>query len=910
VARVLLTDGSSQIYRAFHAMARTAGRPLAAADGTPTGALLTFLQVLRKAMATHAPDMVAVAFDLPGPTFRHERLDSYKAKRQEMPEELEVQLHLAREALAAMGLRVVEVPGYEADDVIATLARQAREQGHEVVILSSDKDLLQLVRPGVVMHHALRDEVMDEAAVEAYFGVPPQRVADVLAIMGDASDNIPGVRGIGDKGATQLVQLYGDVETILASTSRIAQDERLGRLRKRLAQLLTEHAQDARLARELVALADDMTLPVTLPDLEPQPADTQACTTLFSRLGLRRFLDEYGQHRPETKALADVSTSGAVYATVDSPELLEALAGKLRAAGRFALDTETDGRDVHSARLVGIALSTAPLSGDYLPICHVAGTCLPLPLVREKLGPLLADPSLRKVGQNCKFDIEVLERHALPVKGVVMDTMIASYLLDSSRRSHDLDSLAEDHLGYRTITYAEVAGTGKDERTLDQVGIAEVTRYSGEDADVSLRLADTLAPRIEQAGLSRVFHEIEMPLVPVLASMELTGVRVDALVLSEISAELDKRLFELTHEIHRLAGHEFSIASPKQLATVLFDELGLVPRGRTVKTGARSTAFEVLEQLASEHPLAALVLEHRELSKLKGTYVDVLPTLVKNTTGRVHTSYNQSVAATGRLSSSDPNLQNIPIRTELGRRVRRAFVPAPGRLFVGADYSQVELRVMAHVSEDDTLCAAFAAGEDIHRTTAAQVFGVAPELVTTEMRTRAKEVNFGVLYGMTAHGLAQRLGCSRHVAQEIIERYFARLPRVKQTIERIIREVRDDPKHEARTLYGRARAFPDIVSRNQGQRQFAERASVNTVVQGTAADLIKLAMIDLHARLAEQSPESRLILQVHDELVVEAPEKDAERVKAIVVDAMENVEELRAPLRVAASVGASWYELK
>jgi DNA polymerase-1 len=911
VAKLLLADGTSQIYRAFHAMARSAQRPLSAPDGTPTGALLTFVEGMRKVLAQHAPDRVAVAFDRPEPTFRHERFPAYKAQRDAMPEDLAVQLRLAHDVLPAMGLRALEVPGIEADDIIATLARQARERGDDVVVVSSDKDLMQLVRPGTVMHHAQRDEVYDVPGVTKAFGVPPERVPDVLAIMGDASDNIPGVKGIGEVGAKQLVSLYGGLEEILAAAPRLAEDERLGRLRKRLGALLLEHAAEARLARELVVLKDDVALPVTLEDLDVRPPDRARCTELFTRLGFRRLLDELGDASSAAGLeLASHATSGAAYGIVSTEADLEALCARLRAAGRFALDTETDGRDPQESSLVGIAACTAPGEAAYVPVRHVGGPNLDLDVVRRLLGPLLRDARVGKVGQNCKFDVEVLARHGMAVDGLVHDTMIASYLLDANRRSHDLDSLAADHLGYRTITYEDVAGRGDAQLTLDQVDAEAVARYSGEDADVALRLAQVFGPRIEAEGLGQVFHEIEMPLVPVLADMEATGVRVDPGVLRELGQQIQTRLTELTREIHALAGREFAINSPKQLAEVLFDDLHLQPRGRTAKTGARSTAIDVLEELASEHPLAERVMEHRELSKLKGTYLDVLPGLVHARTGRVHTSYNQSVAATGRLSSSDPNLQNIPIRTELGRQVRRAFVPGEGSVFVGADYSQVELRVMAHLSDDETLCAAFARGEDIHRRTASQVFGVALEAVTPELRSRAKEVNFGVLYGMTAHGLSQRLGITRTEAQGVIDRYFARMPRVQETVQRLIREVRESPRHEARTLFGRFRCLPDIVSKNQGQRSFAERAAVNTVVQGTAADLIKLAMIRLHARLRTEEPDAKMILQVHDELVVEAPRAAGERVRAIVVDAMENVYPLRTRLEVASSTGASWYDLK
>jgi DNA polymerase-1 len=779
------------------------------------------------------------------------------------------------------------------------------------VILSSDKDLLQLVGEGVSFHHTVRDKLLTTETAEEVYGLPPARIRDYLAILGDASDNIPGVKGIGAKGALSLVRAYGSLDDILAKTGEIADNEELGRTRKRMAKLLGEQEDSARLAWELIGLDDDAPVEASLDELKPQEPDTEGCNELFGRLGFTRLLADLGVDGAKAAPENNADTRDADYRVVADAEGLAALAKSLRSAGRFALDTETDGIDSHAARLVGLSMSIAAGEGVYIPVRSPEGQAeVSLATVCETLGPLLADPAVEKVLQNAKYDLCVLERHGLNVEGVEFDTMLASYLLDSQRRSHSLDSLASDLLGYDTISFEDLAGKGKDQVTLDQVDVERVGRYAAEDTDVTWQISEILRPQIEESGVERVFREIEMPLVPVLTRMELAGVKVDASVLEEFSQELETRLGGLQVEIHEKAGREFNIASPKQLAEVLFDEIGLKPRGRSTKSGARSTAVDVLEQLALEHPLPALILEFRELSKLKGTYVDVLPTLVLEETGRVHTTYNQVAAATGRLSSQDPNLQNIPIRTELGRRIREAFVAEDGHVLIGADYSQVELRIMAHVSEDEALCEAFRNGEDIHRRTAAEVFGVMPELVTDDLRRRAKEVNFGVLYGMGAFGLAQRLGIARREAQGIIDTYFARLPKVRETIDRLIAAARDDENHEAHTLFGRARALPEIASRNQGRRAFAERAAVNSVIQGTAADLIKIAMIRLDESLRAKSPESRLLLQVHDELVVEAPESEAEAVEALVVEAMEGVHELLVPLDVVAHRGRSWYELK
>jgi DNA polymerase-1 len=696
---------------------------------------------------------------------------------------------------------------------------------------------------------------------------------------------------------------------MLASTEAIEADPELGPRRKRMAAALAEHAGEARLARRLVSLETDVPLPVDLADLRPRSPDREACAALFGRLGLAKMLETLGLEAA-TPELATLESRPADYRVVRDRAALEELASGLGQAGRFALDTETDDRNPLRAKLVGLSVVTEPGSGAYVPVGHVEGENASLTDVRLLLGPVLADAKVAKVGQNAKFDLEVLARHDLPVAGLAFDTMVASYLLDSSRRSHALDQLAADCLGYRPISYSEVARRGDEEVTLDLVDVERVADYCCEDGDVALQLARLFEPRLAEAGLTELFDAIEMPLVPVLAAMELAGVRVDPAVLAELSVQLSARLEALTHEIHDLAGRELNIASPKQLGEVLFDELGLRPRGRTAKTGARSTSVEILEELAAEHPLPGLVLEHRELSKLKGTYLDVLPRLIDPATGRVHPSYNQSVAATGRLSCSDPNVQNIPVRTELGRRIRRAFVAEEGFLLVGADYSQVELRVMAHVSGDETLIDSFARGVDIHSATAQAMFGVPAGQVTPQLRARAKEINFGVLYGMTAHGLAQRLSVGRGEAQAIIDRYFSSHAGVRDTVQRIIAECREDREHRVRTIFGRYRALPDIVSRNQGQRGFAERAAVNAVIQGTAADLIKLAMIRLHERLQREEPESRLILQVHDELLVEAPAARAEAVREAVQRTMEGVHPLRVPLVAHGAIGRSWYDLK
>ncbi len=893
VARLLLADGSSQIHRTYHALARQ-GTNLTAPDGTPTGALIAFLNVLRKAVKDHGPTHVAVTFDLRGPTFRHELFPDYKAQRDKTPEDLVTQIALAREVLAALRIPILEKQGFEADDVIATIASRAAADGHDVVILSSDKDLLQLVGPHVVMHHALRDQLMDEAAAREYFGVAPEHVTDVLAIMGDTSDNIPGVKGIGDTGATALVAKYGTIENILESLAAIEADESLGRLRKRNAKLLREQADDVRVAKNLVTLRRDVPLEVTFEALVSTTPDAEATRAVLTRLGLVKLLADL---RLEASAAAPPAPVSALPATAfsvaQSPADIDAVRAAARSAGRLAL-----GLDAEGERMNGLALATAEGAATF--VARENGL-----LEGSSLRDLLADTSTRKVTHDLKA---VLRRaDGLRIAGPTFDSMIASYVLDATRRNHELQDLATEHLGWQPKSASGDAVAG-------QASLAFGTSESraadaAERATLALALESKLRPLVDAGGFAPLLDRIEMPLVPVLAEMEATGVRIDAPVLHELRAEIEHRLGFLTSECHRLAGREFNIASPRQLGEILFDHLGLESKTKTA-TGARSTAQDVLETLAGEHPIVDFVLEHRELSKLVGTYIEVLPRLVDPRTGRVHTTFNQVGAATGRLSSIDPNLQNIPIRTELGRRIRKAFVADEGRVLAGADYSQIELRIMAHLSGDEALCEAFARGEDIHRATAAKMFHVAPELVTPAQRNGAKVINFGLLYGMTAHGVATRLGCSRAEAKALIDGYFGAYPRMRETVDRLIEQARNDPKHEARTLFGRVRRLEELVSRNQGRRAFSERAAVNTVIQGTAADIMKIAMIAAHATLRDKHPTARLILQVHDELVVECDAGEADAVLATLIQAMESAHVLAAPLQAVGGVGSSWYDLK
>ncbi len=885
--RLLIADGSSQIHRTFHALARS-GAALTAPDGRPTGALLSFLNVLRKAVRTHEPTHVAVTFDRSRTSFRTELFPSYKQQRDATPEDLITQIDLAREALAALNIPLVELDDYEADDVIATLAERAAAAGWQVVILSSDKDLMQLVRPGVVLHHASRDEIMDEAAVTERFGVPPDLVADVLAIMGDASDNIPGVRGIGEKGALGLVSRHGGVENILAHLPEIEADEELGRGRKRMVSLLSEQADQLRLARRLTDLVRDAPVPVAIDDLAMRAPDADATRALFGELGLTRLLQDLGLAEGAPSPAAAASSLARVTAglvVAPSRDVMARLADAARSSGTMGLAL-ADGREDGELPLgqpparVGLSAGTE----DAVAIELEAA------VADAGLRAVLADAAVGKAGFGLKTSIRRLGGLGAPVSGDLFDVELASGLIEWGRW-RDLPALA-----------SELAAQDLPEA-------ADPARAAAE-ARACLALEPILRRDLETRGMTRLHAEVEAPAIRVLAEMEDAGITLDPGALEGLRVEMQARLDELTASCHRLAGREFNVASPKQLGEVLFGELGLTPQGKTAKTGVPSTASDVLEAIAGEHAIVPAVLEHREIAKLLGTYVEVLPRLVNPATGRIHATFHQLGAETGRLSCTEPNLQNIPIRSELGRRIRKAFVAAEGMTLIGADYSQVELRIMAHVSGDTALCEAFARGEDIHRATAATMFGIMPDLVTSEMRSRAKVINFGVIYGMTAHGVAQRLGCTRSEGQQLIDGYFGAYPRMRDTVTRLIEEVRQHPRHEARTLFGRARALPEIVSRNQGRRAFAERAAVNTVIQGTAADLMKLAMIRASERLRREFPAARLLVQVHDELVAEAPLAEADAALHAMIQAMEGVSQLRAPLVAQGGKGRTWYDLK
>lgn len=903
----VLVDGSSWLHRAFNALPA-----LSTKAGEPTGALYGVLNMLRKLLIDYQPGYLAVVFDAPGKTFRHHLFTEYKAHRPPLDPTLIQQIEPLHACIRALGLPLLQVVGVEADDVIGTLTQQATTRGLPVIIVSGDKDLAQLVNEQVRMLDTMKNVVTDAAGVEQKFGVPPARIVDWLALVGDSSDNIPGVPGVGAVTATKWLRQYGSLDNLMANAASIP--GKIGdKLRAGLEQLP--------LSRRLATLDCNVALPLAFEDLRPAPPDVAALRALYERYEFRSWLrdlpaDRYEALEPTPVTapaqtvldLAEPSNEPVHYQLVLDQAALDAWLERLRAAELFAFDTETTSLNYQDARIVGVSFAVSPREAAYVPLAHDypgAPDQLNREQVLEQLRPLLEDPARPKLGQHLKYDLHVLANHGVKLRGVRHDTLLESYVLDSTAR-HDMDSLAERHLKLRTIHYADVAGKGAKQLTFNQVTLEQAGPYAAEDADVTLRLHHCLWPRLErESGLKRLYEELEIPLIPVLARMERIGVRVDAAALRQHSGELAKRLWELEQQAYDLAGEKFNLGSPKQLQVILFERLGL-PAGKKTATGQSSTAEDVLQELALNYPLPKVILEHRTLSKLKSTYTDRLPEQIHTRTGRVHTSYHQAVANTGRLSSSDPNLQNIPIRTPEGRRIRQAFVPEPGWVMLAADYSQIELRIMAHLSGDEGLLRAFATGADVHRATAAEVFGVALEEVSTNQRRGAKAINFGLIYGMSAFGLARQLGIERGAAQEYVNRYFARYPGVKAYMDDTRRQAAE--RGYVETVFGRRLYLPDIRARNSQLRQAAERAAINAPMQGTAADIIKRAMLAVDRWLQESSFPARMLMQVHDELVFEVVESAVTEAKERIRAAMAAAAELRVPLEVDVGVGANWDE--
>jgi len=915
---LLLVDGSSWLHRAFNALPS-----LTTQAGEPTGALYGVVNMLHKLLADYQPEALAVVFDAPGPTFRHEWFADYKANRPAIEQALAQQIEPLHAFIRAMGLPLLQISGVEADDVIGTLTQQAKVRGWPVLIVSSDKDLAQLVDEQVRLLDTMKNVITDAAGVEEKFGVLPTQIVDWLALVGDTSDNIPGVPGVGKITAAKWLGQYGSLDALIANAVHIT--GKIGdKLRASLAQLP--------LSRQLATLDCQVPLEITLDDLHPAPPDIVALRVLCEHYEFHSWLRDLSAPAPyageqdlssslplvekrdlssplprtgETLAMKELLPT---YSLVLDQAMLDDWLMRLWAADLFAFDTETTSLNYLDARIVGVSFVVTPGEAAYVPLAHDypgAPEQLNRESVLEQLRPLLESQDHFKVGQHLKYDSHVLANHDITLRGIQHDTLLESYVLDSTAQ-HNLDSLAERYLNLRTIRYEEVAGKGARQLTFNEVPLEQAGPYAAEDADVALRLHHFLWPKLAvEPGLRRLYEELEIPLIKVLAGMERVGVRVDAAALRQQSGELAKRLWELEQQAYGLAGERFNLGSPKQLQNILFERLKL-PAGKKTPTGQISTAEDVLQELALDYPLPKVILEHRTLSKLKSTYTDRLPEQIHSTTGRVHTSYHQAVASTGRLSSSDPNLQNIPTRTPEGRRIRQAFITEPGYLIMAADYSQIELRIMAHLSGDEGLLRAFAAGADVHRATAAEVFNVVPETVSAEQRRSAKAINFGLIYGMSAFGLARQLGIERSAAQEYVDRYFARYPGVKAYM--------DETRHRAaehgyvETVFGRRLYMPDICSRNAQRRQAAERAAINAPMQGTAADIIKRAMLAVDRWLQESAFPARMIMQVHDELVFEVRADHITEAKNSIAALMTAAADLRIALEVDVGVGANWDE--
>jgi len=880
---VYLIDGSACIYRAYHALT-----PLTNKNGLPTHAVYGFINILLKVLREKAPKYLGIAFDARGPNFRHEMYPAYKANRPAMPDDLACQLPYIKEIVAAYKIAGLERPGLEADDLLASAARKLAAQGHPVILVSGDKDLLQLVSGSISLWEPMRDIIMDPEAVRKKYNVLPEKLLDFFALVGDSSDNVPGVAGIGPKTAEKLINQHGSLDGLYREIESVAQ--------AKLKEKLIANRDNAFLSRRLIALKEDLPTP-ELAEYEIPSPDEEKLQELYRFLDFSRLL--------KTVQATAATMESAGFQLIGTESDLGEVCRRLARAPFLVLDTETTGLDPLVAGLVGISLCASPEEAWYLPIGHRGEDGAPLPgqlsldVVRRHLAPLLATPNLPKLGHNLKFDLAILENHGLDLAGPLWDTMIASYLLDPARRSHKLDDLALEFIGRRLTSFAEVTGNDKRPDAFARVGLAAARDYACEDVSAALLLWEQFRPQLEEFGQWELFADLEMALVPILARMEKTGIMVDRARLAELSGDFGRELGELERTIHALAGEEFNINSPRQLGEILFGKLGL-PQGRKTKTGY-STDFKVLEELARQHDLPAAIIAHRNLSKLKNTYVDKLPELIHPRTGRVHSSFNQTVTATGRLSSSNPNLQNIPIRTPEGQKIRAAFVAAPGHLFLSADYSQIDLRVLAHYSQDPALLAAFKSGDDVHSRTAAEVFRINQAFVTPEMRRVAKTINFGIVYGMSAFGLASQLNLSRKEAATFIERYFTHYAGVKRFMEEIVATARRDGF--VTTLLNRRRMLPDINSANKISREFAERTAINTPIQGTAADLIKLATVAAVKRLKEQGLDAELLLQIHDELVFEVPSREIEATGAVVKEAMEGVMPLAVPLVVNTVVG-------
>ncbi|GBO86143.1 DNA polymerase I [Marinobacter adhaerens] len=900
---VVLVDGSSYLFRAYHALP-----PLTTSKNHPTGAIKGVISMIRRLEQDFPGSKMVVVFDAKGKTFRHDLYEEYKANRPPMPEDLACQIEPIHEIVKAMGLPLLTVTGVEADDVIGTLANEATSKGIDVVVSTGDKDMAQLVSDHVTLINTMTETRMDRDGVVEKFGVTPEQIVDYLALVGDKVDNIPGVNKCGPKTAVKWLQSYENLDNVI---------EHADEIKGKIGEYLREATETLPLSRELATIRTDVELDFGLEDLKLREQDDEQLLELFKEYEFRTWIAELEQEEtssssnPQSREDKPEQEAGKKdYSVITDQKELDQWLERLKSADLFAFDTETTSLRYIDAEIVGVSFAINPGEAAYVPLGHDymgAPEQLDRNQVLEQLKPLLEDPQLAKVGQNLKYDKNVLANHGITLEGIAEDTMLESYVLNSVATRHDMDSLAMHYLGEKTISFESIAGKGAKQLTFNQIELEKAAPYAAEDADITLRLHQTLRPQLKATGkLASVYEEIDLPLVPVLSRMEQRGTLISASTLRQHSQELAERMAELEKEAHDVAGENFNLGSTKQLQAIFYDKMGLPVIKKTPK-GAPSTAEPVLQELAHEHELPRLILEHRSLSKLKSTYTDTLPELIHHRTGRVHTSYHQAVTATGRLSSSEPNLQNIPIRSEQGRRIRQAFIAPEGYKLVAADYSQIELRIMAHLSGDKGLLKAFEKGEDIHRATASEVFGVSLEEVSSDQRRSAKAINFGLIYGMSAFGLSRQLDVERKVAQQYIDRYFERYPGVLKYMDNIRKQAHDDGFVE--TLFGRRLYLPEINARNKQLQQAAERTAINAPMQGTAADIIKRAMVDVENwLLKDHADEARMTMQVHDELILEVKESALDKIRSGLEKRMSAAAELDVPLLVEAGAGDNWDE--
>jgi len=899
--RVLyLIDGSSYIFRAYHAI-----RSLSTSKGSPTNAIYGFTSMIFKFLKDYSPEYLGIVFDSKGKTFRDEIYPLYKANRDEAPDDFKIQVPKIFEMVDSLGIPQVQIEGYEADDIMGTIAKEMEEKGISVVLVTGDKDFCQLVSEKVTLIDTMRDKKTGIKEVIQRFGVPPESVIDVFALSGDATDNIPGVRGVGEKTASELIGKFRTIESLYENLNELPQRQR---------DLLEANKESAILSKRLVTIETSIPMSVSLEGFEYKGFNKEKLREIFEELEFKSLLRELGDNEKVQQEIAIIESSGGKvsyddYHLVLTERDLDMVLERIDLTKEVSIDLETTSQSPMRAEIVGIALSPASHESYYIPVAHRSTVFdstkqLNSKYVLEKLKPIVEDNSIKKIGQNLKYEFIVLERNGLRLQGISCDTMVAAHLIDASRMSYSLDELAKYYLEHKTITYKDVTGIGRDKINFEEVELERAKVYACEDADVAMILSKKLASELEKLTLLDVFKDIELKFIEVLARMEMNGVKVNSELLERLSIDFEKSLEKIAEEVYTQVGFRFNLNSPIQLREILFDKLGL-PQKKMTKSGEASTDVEVLTELSKFHPVPEKVLEHRGLSKLKSTYIDSFPKLINPRTGRIHTSFNQAGTSTGRLSSSDPNLQNIPVKTPEGRRIREAFIPEDGFLLLSADYSQIELRLLAHFSEDESLVSAFLAGSDIHNRTAAEIFGVSEDMVTPEMRRRSKTINFGIIYGISPFGLSKQLGISNTIAKSYINEYFKRYRKVKSFTETSIREA--ERQGYAVTILGRRRPIPELKSKDRTTRGIGERAAINTPIQGSAADIIKIAMIKIHEKLSRDY-KSRMILQVHDELLFEIHESEIDDLSRVIKKEMEKAWQLRVPLRVDIGIGKNWAE--